>query len=176
MSAGSTKSDFHSVAPHGAQYWQLKELMSQVPRKIKTALLMLGAIVSGLFLFLEDWQRDLTTNHARLEDSAANPLLRPMQLSLTTEATAIRVRRWIKAAKLWDLQSESKSDERIVFHLTRTTRFMRFTDDVTVEVIPTEAGVTILAESRSRVGVGDLGQNPRNLLELTSGLSKQTSY
>jgi uncharacterized protein (DUF1499 family) len=42
----------------------------------------------------------------------------------------------------------------------------RFKDDITVRVINRGSERVLAAKSRSRVGKGDLGQNPRNLKQL----------
>jgi uncharacterized protein (DUF1499 family) len=41
-----------------------------------------------------------------------------------------------------------------------------FVDDVALRFVPAGPGTLVHAESKSRVGVGDLGQNRRNILEL----------
>ncbi|MFM9066415.1 MAG: DUF1499 domain-containing protein [Planctomycetota bacterium] len=79
----------------------------------------------------------------------------------------------------------------IVIRLTRSTKLFRFVDDVTVRIEPltpdsTDAAaapdrqqespqVRLQAESKSRVGRGDLGQNPRNIRELLDSLRAQSS-
>jgi uncharacterized protein (DUF1499 family) len=56
-------------------------------------------------------------------------------------------------------------------HLTRTTRLLRFVDDVHLTFEPGPGGTTrVHAQSQSRVGVGDFGQNRRNILELWQDL------
>lgn len=57
--------------------------------------------------------------------------------------------------------------------LVRATRFWRFEDDVTVKISPAEGGSVVTAQSQSRVGKGDLGQNPRNLIELLGEVRRQ---
>ncbi len=57
-------------------------------------------------------------------------------------------------------------------HLTRKTRVMGYTDDVRLFLKPVPGGVQVHAESRSRVGKGDLGQNRRNILELWRALTR----
>jgi uncharacterized protein (DUF1499 family) len=58
-------------------------------------------------------------------------------------------------------------------HLTRTTRLFRFVDDIRLTAEPGPDGSTrVHATSQSRVGVGDLGQNRRNILELWTALQK----
>ncbi|MGL4423801.1 MAG: DUF1499 domain-containing protein, partial [Gemmataceae bacterium] len=51
-------------------------------------------------------------------------------------------------------------------HLTRTTRLFRFVDNVHLTCSEEGAGLRIDAESKSRIGAGDFGQNRRNILEL----------
>ncbi len=57
--------------------------------------------------------------------------------------------------------------------LVHSTSLFRFKDDVTVRVFQ-EAGATRAEfESASRIGKGDLGQNPRNLRELLDALDAE---
>ncbi len=66
----------------------------------------------------------------------------------------------------WDVVDQDGPANTL--HATRTTRWLRFIDDVrlTFEPGPRDGTSTVHAESRSRVGIGDLGQNRRNILEL----------
>ena len=48
----------------------------------------------------------------------------------------------------------------------RKTRLFGFEDDVTARVCPDPDGARLELTSASRLGKGDLGQNPRNLAEL----------
>jgi uncharacterized protein (DUF1499 family) len=57
-------------------------------------------------------------------------------------------------------------DAHGILHATRRSRFWRFTDDVTIRLEAISTGTRLHAHSQSRVGVGDFGQNRRNLLEL----------
>jgi uncharacterized protein (DUF1499 family) len=52
---------------------------------------------------------------------------------------------------------------------------MRFKDDIWVTLAPGETeGTTIVqVRSQSRLGRGDLGQNPRNIKELLSRLEQE---
>ena len=51
-------------------------------------------------------------------------------------------------------------------HLTRTSRLWKFVDDIHLTCSEEGAGTRVDVESRSRVGLGDFGQNRRNILEL----------
>jgi uncharacterized protein (DUF1499 family) len=55
-------------------------------------------------------------------------------------------------------------------HFVRTTPLMRYKDDIRVRIVPAASGSRVSAESRSRIGRGDLGQNPRNLRELLAAV------
>ena len=85
-----------------------------------------------------------------------------------TEAVAA-VARVVKQLPRWAVVSAGPDS----LHLTRTTRLFRFVDDVHLTAEPGPDGTTRLhAASQSRLGVGDLGQNRRNILELWSALRR----
>jgi uncharacterized protein (DUF1499 family) len=92
------------------------------------------------------------------------PLLLPMRLGEAMEFVAEAIR----ALPRWRVESIDKATGTIV--ATRRTRVCRFVDDVTIRLESTTNGVLVHARSQSRVGVGDFGQNRRNLLELFSAL------
>ncbi|MCA1729854.1 MAG: DUF1499 domain-containing protein, partial [Actinobacteria bacterium] len=60
---------------------------------------------------------------------------------------------------------------------TRKTRFLGFTDDVTVSLTQTQTGANINTRARfistSRKSVWDLGQNRRNLEELLAAIDQE---
>lgn len=68
----------------------------------------------------------------------------------------------------WTL--ERKEDGHI--HAIRQSRLFRFKDDVTVSLASQGTGTEARFESASRVGKGDLGQNPRNLRELLKAINE----
>lgn len=57
----------------------------------------------------------------------------------------------------------------------RRSRIFRFEDDVTVRVSARDGGSEAVFESASRVGKGDLGQNPRNLRALLEAVYRRLS-
>lgn len=69
----------------------------------------------------------------------------------------------------WTL--DSSSDEEI--HAVRKTRILRFKDDIEVRIEKRNNGSEANFESASRVGKGDLGQNPRNLEELLEAIDRK---
>lgn len=140
-----------------------------------TALLVLAVIWR-----VDDWSRDWTSNTAELDRKAARPELRPVELAVGVEQVVQQIERWARSQSAWEVEEvQSPDDQSARIHLTRTTGVFRFVDDihVTIRANPSgngeSRGVSVHARSQSRVGKGDLGQNPRNLIELTTGLRNE---
>ncbi|MDP8900977.1 MAG: DUF1499 domain-containing protein [Actinomycetota bacterium] len=66
------------------------------------------------------------------------------------------VRRAVEGLPRWSLEAPGRSEVRAV----RKTRLFRFRDDVTARVYPDPDGARLELTSTSRLGRGDLGQNP----------------
>ncbi len=152
------------------------------------ALAITVGIIGSVVLRIDDWGRDWTQNRAALDSAAPRPELRPVELDGSVQDAADRIRQWTETNSKWDWVSEEQtgsdpagSDRRRI-QLTRTTPLLKFVDDIEVELTLQPTGqdstrqdttsqrVIVNATSQSRVGKGDLGQNPRNLIELTTAL------
>lgn len=124
--------------------------------------------------WIDDWRRDFTTNTAVTDPQASDPDLRPLVAEVPLERLAAALRQWTAAAPRWSLvAAEGDADTDVQrIHLIRQTRLLRFTDDIHVVLTHDRdsAQSTLTAHSQSRVGKGDLGQNPRNLKELIRGV------
>lgn len=68
-------------------------------------------------------------------------------------------------------QIESRDDEEV--KAVRQTRIFRFKDDVSVSISSADNGSEAHFHSASRIGKGDMGQNPRNLRELLQEINEQ---
>ena len=124
----------------------------------------------SVFSRIDNWKRDLTTNHARLTDDAADEQLRPPLVRGIPAEVADRIAAWVESQARWSLVNQKTFDEGLEMNLIRVTPIMRFTDDITVILRNEKEGTRVKATSQSRVGQGDLGQNPRNLKELVNFL------
>ena len=157
----------------------------QVKKKMSWLILLIGLLpFIWLFVTIDDWQRDFTTNTAETAVDHADQRLRPLESRLSPEETAAKVVAWVQQASHWEVVEPSgetaaaTSEGKVVLHLVRTTPLMRFKDDIYVTIVPvstertSDAQSVINARSASRVGKGDLGQNPRNLRELLAGIAK----
>ncbi len=92
--------------------------------------------------------------------------LAPLRLPGTMAQIEARVRGACGRLRGWAVESAEPG----AMHLVRRTRVLGFADDIRLTLVTDGAGVRIDAESRSRVGKGDLGQNRRNILELFAAL------
>jgi len=133
--------------------------------------LLLGIILGVVMLLtVDDWSRDLNTNFAETDPTHPDPSLQCVVVALDMDQAAQQVRNQGQRLPGWrEKANGSKSNREIKFE--RTTPWFRFVDDITVRLSPTPDGTRISVSSRSRVGKGDLGQNPRNIRELLSQLS-----
>ena len=138
-------------------------------------LIVIGVLMLSVFSRIEDWKRDLSINYASLESESSDPRMHPPVISGSTAEVADRIVTWAEQTSLWSVESQEVGDQEAKIHLTRTTRLFRWVDDIHVQLTTTDQGIRVDAESKSRVGKGDLGQNPRNLRELVAGISSTES-
>lgn len=82
--------------------------------------------------------------------------------------TALRA---VERLPRWSVSSRDTNEVKAV----RVTRLVRFEDDVTVRVEPHAQGARASFHSASRLGKGDLGQNPRNIRELLQAIDRELS-
>jgi uncharacterized protein (DUF1499 family) len=132
--------------------------------------LAVGTPVVVLLLLVDDWRRDLTTNVAATAPEAADSLLRPLELTPPVGEVAQLIEAAAAGLRGWQLLEQVSSPDGVELRFVRTTRWLRFKDDIVVRVHDRGLMREVTAVSASRVGRGDLGQNPRNLRELFSAL------
>lgn len=124
--------------------------------------------------FIDDWSRDFTTNTAVTDPAASNADMHPLVTDRSPQEVAEAVKQWVAATSLWQLEDSEATDGGQRLHLTRRTRLFRFTDDIHVVIVRDDntQQTTLSAHSQSRLGKGDLGQNPRNIQQLIQGVRK----
>jgi uncharacterized protein (DUF1499 family) len=107
--------------------------------------------------------RWLTRNWASTQGPTHSDLA-PLVLPLPPAEAIERVKAAV-AERLphWTIGAPTAENE---LHLTRQTLIMKFVDDIRLRFLPAGPGCLIHAESKCRVGIGDFGQNRRNILEL----------
>lgn len=140
---------------------------------IGLAALALVAIAAILVTHVEDWSRDLTTNYAATSDDARDERLRTIQAASVPEVLGDQVVQAAAALPRWELIEQTGEAGAIRLHFVRTTGLVGYKDDIRVRIEPAGTGSRLSAESQSRVGKGDLGQNPRNLRELLGAIRQR---
>jgi uncharacterized protein (DUF1499 family) len=116
--------------------------------------------------------RWFTRNWANTREPT-HPDLGPLTLPESPAKAFLLVEAAVGKLPRWHVEAADPTAGTV--HLTRRTRLWGFVDDVRLTVAPTAGGIRVDAESRSRVGVGDLGQNRRNILELWRTLGSISS-
>ncbi len=159
-----------SVPPEGSGN-RRRRLLLRIGLALPIVVLL--AIVGGSLWQVEDWERDLKTNWATTDHSHPNSGQHPVVTKLAPGEVVRELQRIVPQRRGWRIVTITADDGRPVAesdlvraHLVRTTLIFRFQDDVNLTISRKDGTTTGKATSRSRVGVGDLGQNPRNLREI----------
>ena len=133
---------------------------------ILVVLSAIALLIVWLAVVVDDWRRDFRVNVAETSSRAADPALRPISTDHSMSDVVDALRRTVLDLENWSWESDISDDSVATVRLVRTTKLFRFKDDITVRVMDDGSERLVHAISRSRVGKGDLGQNPRNLREL----------
>lgn len=121
-------------------------------------------------------RRPPTRNTALVAPPGVTPLARPDRDSplfpSSPKSLYERARALIEARRDWRLIAEDPALMRLKF--VARTRILRFRDDVDLAILPGDAPgqSRLVAYSRSRVGLSDLGANARRLDTLIEALLK----
>lgn len=137
------------------------------------AVLVVIALVGVLVGTIDDWSRDLNQNYAETSADSKDPELRPIESAVAPNELASATERAVKSLPRWEEAGRATEGEVVELHLVRTTPLMRFKDDIHARIEPAATGSRLTATSKSRVGKGDLGQNPRNLKELLGAVKAE---
>jgi uncharacterized protein (DUF1499 family) len=122
---------------------------------------------------VDDVRRDLTTNYAETSWGAADTLLRPLSTSEPTSSVVASIKDVASSLAGWELVDEEVKESEATLSFVRTSRLFRFKDDVRIRIDDRGTDRLVTATSRSRIGKGDLGQNPRNLRALLGAARKR---
>jgi uncharacterized protein (DUF1499 family) len=138
-----------------------------------------GVAIVTIFIFshVDDWSRDLTTNTAWTDE--ASQTLKPLRVAKSPELVKADLLRVVDSMSNWRVADGGEDGGvadggSLKVHLVRTTTIMRFKDDIWVTLMPgdSEGSTVVQVRSQSRLGRGDLGQNPRNIRELLGRLAQ----
>jgi len=147
--------------------------MSNLMRYIGPAIGIVALLVTlWIFSYIEDWSRDLTTNVAETSPNAKDERLRTRRLTISLDDLEEKLKTIAGSKPLWSYDRTENMDESTrKIHLVRTTSLMRYKDDIIVTLKREGAETLLDVYSKSRIGKGDLGQNPKNIRELLDYLA-----
>jgi uncharacterized protein (DUF1499 family) len=128
-------------------------------------------VVLVLVVAIDDPLRDFTTNHAAIAEDAKDPALRPLVFDRPAAELIEATQRAARRIKNWEYIGTARIDNASTIVFERTGRVWRFTDDIIIRVEDLGPRCRLTGESRSRIGLGDLGQNPRNLRRILTELA-----
>lgn len=135
-------------------------------------LVIIAIPVLTLASYIDNWGRDLTQNSARTMSDPDDPRLAPLHLSLSTDKVETLVVATINDLPLWE--TDGRWDQSSL-RATRSTAWLGFVDDITVRLSTDDQHAIVNVVSNSRVGKGDLGQNPRNIDQLLNAIRSRVN-
>ena len=135
-------------------------------RRVVKWLIGVGVLLSLFALSIDDWGRDFTGTFAEISDDARQDDLRPFASRRSADELTQAVRWAAVRIKNWEYVGDTQVDETTTLLFVRTSRILRFKDDIIVRVEDRGAERVVTAASKSRSALGDLGRNPRNLRRL----------
>jgi hypothetical protein len=121
-------------------------------------------------LYIDDWGRDFTANHAEISDLSLDETLQPVTSQRSSEELVLAIKWAGRRIRSWEYIGDAEDDNATMIIFVRTNRILRFKDDITIRVEDRGRERVITGESRSRLGFGDLGRNPRNLRRILNEL------
>jgi uncharacterized protein (DUF1499 family) len=119
---------------------------------------------------IDDWSRDLTTNTATTDEDSPDEDLRPWATPAAVELVAEQIQAVAGQLPGWQFVQLDARAGAITVQLVRRSALFQFADDIALRIEPRETGSLVTAQSRSRIGKGDLGQNPRNIKQILRAL------
>jgi uncharacterized protein (DUF1499 family) len=148
--------------------------MADKKRKKRNRYIVPLAITAFLLLFLfgyaDDWSRDFTENKAAISAEAEDTAMRPLFDGRSTAEMMEAVKRAASRIRTWEYIGHAKEGNTTLVLFVRTSRLFRFKDDIIILIDDLGDRRQVTGKSASRIGIGDLGQNPRNLRRLFAEL------
>jgi uncharacterized protein (DUF1499 family) len=142
-----------------------------------TAAIVIGVVIvlaaagfAVVALQIDDWGRDLTTNVAETTREAADSLMQPIRSKRLASDVARDVGRAAGMLRGWTFVGDAETATGLELRFERRTKWFRFTDDIRVTIEDRGVDRLVHMQSASRIGGADLGQNPRNIRELSRAL------
>lgn len=139
-------------------------------RRVVIPAVLAAAVVLLVVFSVDDWSRDFTASAASITADASDPTLRSRVYDRSAEELVAAVRQAASRIRSWEYVGDTEDGNTTLILFVRAGRIWRFKDDVVIRVDDLGGQRVLTGESRSRIGVGDLGRNPRNLRRLLAEL------
>ena len=146
-------------------------------KRLRTAGIWAAIGIAYILLGIDDWSRDWVEHEATLGFEPASksvgrlltaPPGHPSRVSLTEWSRAVE---WAgKRIKNLEFSGEIDDGDTLILKFVRTHRILRLKDDITVRIRRSGRGQTIETHAAARLGLGDLGRNPRTIRRLYAEL------
>lgn len=129
--------------------------------------ILFAAAAGAAFVAFSTWPR---INDVETGRTPEYPALQPRRYAADVETVLRAARESVASLPRWELVGSGSGPAGGELRAVRTTRLLRFKDDVTVRVRRQDGGTVVSVRSKSRVGKGDFGQNARNVEEFLAAL------
>jgi uncharacterized protein (DUF1499 family) len=131
--------------------------------------LVLLAIVAGAALALTAWPR---LNEVETGRTPEYPDLQAQEYTAGEARVVDAVKDAMARLPGWTLVGSGRGPGGSAVTGVRTTRWLRFKDEVSVKILRNQGKSRVSIRSRSRIGKWDFGQNARNVRELQAELRR----
>lgn len=132
--------------------------------------LLILAIAIAAAIALTTWPR---LNDVETGRTPEYPDLTPRKYAAGEAQVVSAVKDAMARLPGWTLVGSGRGPGGSALTAVRTTRLLRFKDDVSVKVQRQSGTTRVSVRSRSRLGKLDFGQNARNIRELLAELDRQ---
>ena len=132
-------------------------------------LLVLGLILGGIYAFTA-WPR---LHEAETGKTPEYPDLKPHDYGYKPETVAKGVRKVMDTLPHWEFKGEASGAAGIDLQAVHTSVLGLAKEDVTVKVRREKGRTFVSVHSKSRMSIGDFGQNARNIRELLYALDRE---
>lgn len=145
----------------------------KVQKRIRTVAVWAGIVVAYILIGIDDWGRDWVEHEATLAFEPqqrrvalllAAPPGHPNHVSLSEWSAAVQ---WAaNRIKNMEFAGEASDQNTLILKFVRTHRLLRVRDDITVRVTRFGAQQKIETHAKARLGIADLGRNPKTIRRL----------
>jgi len=130
----------------------------------------LAVIAAALIVHIDDWTRDFVSYEAVIAADSGDSRLAPLVSDRPADDLALALRWAAFRIPDWELVGESTDGNTTLVLFVRTKRLLRLKDDIAIRIEDRGGRRVVTGESRSRLHIGDLGRNPRNLHRILTEL------